>query len=302
MKKTVLISFVLIFYSSIVFAQSNLNSYKYILVPKQFEFQKSVDQYQLNSLTKFLFNKAKYTVLYTDDQYPEDLAKNSCLALKASVKNNSSLFKTKITINLYDCRNKLVYTTKDGISKEKEYKKSYQEAIRNAFVDIEELNYAYDSTLNQPGKMEVESKEQLIAITEVETPIVKSIEVKEVVTESIKNEMTPVAEAKAIVLNEVKDVKKASLKILEKSTTKPIEGKFNFENWGISTISMKDNVYVVVGGDENFEFATIYKTSKPTIFIIKWVAFKQPQLLEINKDGDLKIDTEAGVKTYSSVK
>ncbi len=31
---------------------TNLNNYKYVLVPKKFDFLKEADQYQLNSLTK----------------------------------------------------------------------------------------------------------------------------------------------------------------------------------------------------------------------------------------------------------
>jgi hypothetical protein len=84
-------------------------------------------------------------------------------------------------------------------------------------------------------------------------------------------------------------------------TLKTIEGIFNFENWGRSTISKDGENYVVSGGDENFEFATIYKTSKRTIFIIKWVAYKQPQLVELNSDGNLVIDTNNGVKSYNRV-
>ena len=42
-----------------VFAQKSVNNYKYIVVPHQFEFLRSPDQYQLNSLAKFLFEKAE---------------------------------------------------------------------------------------------------------------------------------------------------------------------------------------------------------------------------------------------------
>lgn len=288
MNKSFSISLVFIFFCSILFAQSNLNSYKYILVPKQFEFQNSEDQYQLNSLAKFLFNKSGYTVLFTDEQYPEDLANSSCLAVKAKVNNNSTLFKTKMTIDLLDCQNKIVFSTKEGTSKEKDYKKGYQEAIRRAFVDLEGINYTYDSTLNHPSK--IEPKETVVTSTEVETPLIKSTEVKEVVAEPVINKIV-----------HVEEVKIASLKIAEKQTVKSIIGKFNFENWGVSTISMKGSDFIVVGGDENFEFATIYKTSKPTIFIIKWVAYKQPQLLEIDSDGNLVIDTQNTFKTIKRV-
>lgn len=79
MTKSFSISLLLIFSFSILFAQKSINSYKYILVPKQYEFQKSADQYQLNSLTKFLFERAGFTVLFTDESFPVDLSNNRCL-------------------------------------------------------------------------------------------------------------------------------------------------------------------------------------------------------------------------------
>ena len=125
MNKSFSISIFLMFSFSVLFAQKNINSYKYILVPKQFEFQKSADQYQLNSLTKFLFEKSGFTVVFTDENFPADLAANPCLGLKARVNNDSGMFSTKMNVALADCTNQVVFSTKDGKSKEKDYKTSY---------------------------------------------------------------------------------------------------------------------------------------------------------------------------------
>ena len=293
MNKSISISFFFLFFCSILIAQNSINSYKYILVPKQFEFQKSVDQHQLNSLTKFLFEKAGYTVLFTDDQYPEDLAMNSCLALKVKLNNNPSFLKTKMNINLYDCKNHLIFATKEGISKEKVYKKAYYEAIRSTFVELEELNYAYkaksENTVVEKVVVE-EPKEVPIKKVEKAVPI-KEVEIQPVVKENV-----------AEVKQEVSVIKKPTQIVKPvKIKSKTIEGTFNFEKWGISTISKNGNEFKVVSGDENFELATIYKTSKPATYIIKWVTTKQPQLVEINNDGNLIIDTNSGSKIYSRV-
>lgn len=295
MKKTVAISFVLIFYCSIVFAQNSINSYKYIVVPKQFEFQKSEDQYQLNSLTKFLFNRAGYTTLFMNDEYPEDLASNGCLALKVKLNNNPSMFKTKMNIDLFDCKNRLIFSTKESVSKEKEFKKAFHEAIRLTFVELEELNYKYNPSEVVPAnKKEIEVAKVVATPKKVLVPKVeKEIVEKEVALKKLETNRMPKKENKEA-LKKVTKIKKLPLE-------RTIEGKFTFENWGISTISKKDTNYVVIGGDENFEFATIYKTSKPTVFIIKWVAFKQPQLLELNSEGNLKVDTKKGTKIYKRV-
>ena len=61
--KTKFYIFILVLTVSISsWAQSNLNDYKYVLVPEKFDFLKSNDQYQLNSLTKFLLQKKGFTV------------------------------------------------------------------------------------------------------------------------------------------------------------------------------------------------------------------------------------------------
>lgn len=68
--------------------------------------------------------------------------------------------------------------------------------------------------------------------------------------------------------------------------------------WGACSIVKNNNEYHVIGGTENFTFATIFKTSKKNIYIIKWVAYKQPLLLELQANGDLKADAETGSETY----
>ena len=294
MNKFSTISLVICFLSISVFAQKSINSYKYILVPKQFEFQKSEDQYQLNSLTKFLFKRANYTVLFTDESYPKDLAKNNCLALRTVVGNNSSALTTKITINLYDCNNNIVFSTKEGRSKEKEYKKAYQEAIRKAFVELEELNYVYDGTSLSIHKNKV---------VETETVVVqKKKEIKVFAAKPISKEVKQLKKKpKVVFVKNTKEQRTTPIKIKKELAIKTIEGTFSFDTWGVSTISKKGDTYSVVGGDKNFEFATIYSTSKPTLFIIKWATHKQPQLLEIDNEGNLKIDAENGIRVYKRI-
>ena len=95
--------FILTFVVSQSFAQkNNINSYKYILVPSQFEFQKTEDAYQVNSLTKFLFNREGFTVYMTNETIPAELANNSCMALKAIVVNNSGMLTTKMQLKLVE--------------------------------------------------------------------------------------------------------------------------------------------------------------------------------------------------------
>lgn len=125
----------------------DINSYKYIIVPQEFDFLKEPDQYQLNSLTKFLFEKNGFETYFEGEKLPEDLSKNPCEALNAEVENNSGLFKTRVNVILKDCYNKQVFVSEEGRSREKDYKDAYHEALRNAFESIEELNYSYNETI-----------------------------------------------------------------------------------------------------------------------------------------------------------
>ena len=114
---------------------------KYIIVPQRFNFLNENDQYQTSSLTKFLLKKNGFTVILDSDEYPTELKNNPCKALTAIVSDKSSMFKTKVLIELKDCFNKIVYASKEGVSGLKEYKKSYQDAIRNAHANMSDIIY-----------------------------------------------------------------------------------------------------------------------------------------------------------------
>lgn len=282
--------------SSISYAQKSINSYKYILVPKQFEFQKSSDQYQLNSLTKFLFERAGFTVFFMDDTLPDDLANNRCLTLNVSVNDIPSLLSTKLRIDLSDCYNQVVFSTEEGKSREKNYKMAYHEALRNAFVDLEDLKYAYDGTLAADEKVNTEKKVKIQkpAVKKI-VPIVAVKEVQEV------KDIPPMEVAKQIVVKETNEAKNEPVKSFVTPVVNLIEGKYFVDKWGECEISAKEGYYAFVGGDEKFEFAVIYKTSIPNLFIIKWAAFKQPRLLELDLQGNLKVEDETGDKIYKRV-
>lgn len=295
MKKSFLLAFFLIL-STFTFAQKSINSYKYIIVPKRFDFQKSEDSYQVNSLVKFLFEREGFNVLFENESYPKDLASDRCLALRVNMKNNSSFLSTKMKMELLDCNNKSVFSSKEAKSKEKDYKKAYQEVVRKNFKDVEELNYAYSGS----SEIVISEPVEVIEAEEVGNEAVEKEEIEKNVSKAVD---------KIIDIKEIKGVERVIVvgaeDEIEKRVFKPvvftIEGNYLIDNWGKSSISKKGDNYSVIGGDEHFEFATIYKTSKPNIYIIKWSAFKQPQLLEITNEGNLNVDTSNGIKIYKKV-
>lgn len=143
MKIKLLLTGVFFVVISNVFSQTNLNNYKYIIVPYKFDFLKEKNQYQINELAKFLFNKHGFNAIMEGEAYPEDLLNNRCLALRSDVLKESGMFKTKLKVELKDCNDRVVYVSQLGESREKEYKKAYNLALRETFEYLGELNYSY---------------------------------------------------------------------------------------------------------------------------------------------------------------
>lgn len=149
MKKTILL-FVLLM-SGIGFAQS-INDYKYIIVPEKFQWLKEENQYNLNSLTKMIFEKYGWQVYHPNQKMPDELALDRCKALYANVNNNSGLLSTTLVIELKNCDGKVVFTSAEGTSKEKSYQKAYYQALREASQSVAQLDYKYSGKNDKPAK------------------------------------------------------------------------------------------------------------------------------------------------------
>lgn len=166
MKKIIFILAVLFTIS--ISAQSN---YEVIIVPKKFSFLKNDNKYNLNSLTKSFFETEGFKVFYAEDNLPKEIANNRCNALFADVTENNGLFMSRLTVVLTDCQNNTVYTSAEGSSREKDYHKAYNEALRLALTSMR-------------GSLKIANPNSVENIKVVEKPIVeveeKPIEVKEI--------------------------------------------------------------------------------------------------------------------------
>ena len=137
MNKLVAVIFLFMVIISKSFSQKSLSDYSYVIVSEQFEFQQEKDQYQLNSLTKFLFNKYGFHA-YFDREVPLNVFR--CDGLWAEAEGTPGFIITKVQLVLRDCTGEVIYRTNYGKSKVKDYKKAYYESVRNAFNDIIKLN------------------------------------------------------------------------------------------------------------------------------------------------------------------
>jgi len=153
--KNLFISIFILTFVNLASAQ-DINEYKYIIIPETYEFTGDIDQYRLNSLTKFLFEQNGFNTLMKNEDKPEDLRKDGCLGLQTKVEENSGLFVTKLTLKLVDCNDQIIFKSKEGTSREKDFQAAYHEALRDAFSSIEEIDYVYTENDNKQDIPEVE--------------------------------------------------------------------------------------------------------------------------------------------------
>jgi len=190
MKK--LLTGIFIFGFVIMASGQEINNYKYIIIPESFNFSEEVDKYRLNSMTKFLFEKNGFNTLMNTQAKPEDFNRNRCLGLQARLHDNSGLFVTKVTLKLLDCNDQVIFETKEGRSREKDFQESYQEALRDAFSSIEKVDYHFEEVkTNKKGTLNKEI---------VTAPVVASKEPVEERVELVETEMNKSSKADAEII------------------------------------------------------------------------------------------------------
>lgn len=129
------------------YSQNSLNSYRYVIVPVQFEFSKIVNQYGVNTTTKRLLEDKGFVVVFDNETMPPAIVANRCNALKADVVEGKGFLVTKLTLLLKDCAGNTIFKSKEGKSREKDYPVAYDGALKDAFTSLNNITYKYDSTL-----------------------------------------------------------------------------------------------------------------------------------------------------------
>jgi hypothetical protein len=138
--------FIFVLFTVTAYSQNSINSYKYILVPEKFDFSRTENQYGLNNLAKLLLEDKGFTVFLGDKELPAEVVANKCNALKAEVTEKKGLFVTNLTLLLKDCQGNIIFKSKEGKSREKDYHAAYDQALRDAFVSLKNVPYKYDGT------------------------------------------------------------------------------------------------------------------------------------------------------------
>jgi hypothetical protein len=149
MKASVL--FILVLFTATAYSQNTLNNYKYVIVPERFAFSKSDNQYGLNTVAKALLEEKGFTVFIGNSELPPEVAGNKCNALTTEVVERKGFLVTNLTLTLKDCQGNIIFKSKEGKSREKEWQTAYDQALRDAFTSLKDVPYKYDgTTIAQP--------------------------------------------------------------------------------------------------------------------------------------------------------
>ena len=144
--------FIFLLFTVSAYSQNTINNYKYVLVPERFDFSKEDNQYGLNSVAKLLLEDKGFIAFIGNEELPTELVANKCNALRAEVVQKKGLFVTNLTLLLKDCQGNIVFKSKEGKSREKEFHTAYDLALRDAFSSLNDVPYKYDSTALAPSQ------------------------------------------------------------------------------------------------------------------------------------------------------
>lgn len=263
MKKAILALSLILVCLTFSKAQSSINDYKYVIVEKQFHFQNEVNEYNLNELTRFLFRKHGFRPILDSEVFPKDLRSNYCLALKSEIIVKGVL-RTKAIITLKDCDNNIIFTSIEGITKEKDLERAYNIVIRKAFESFNNINYKYTANKNILAK--VENTENI----EQEQKAKKEIEKLKQEIKTLKEEKVDVVKDEIPLIKEEKETKVEEkleeIKEIPKEPSKPVIIK-EVENYLMSEATY--NGFKLINSiSKDIEY-TIYKTDINNVFIIK---------------------------------
>ena len=141
MKKYILL-FVL-FLGVTAFAQKELNGYKYVVIPSKFDFQKEANEYGINLLLKYKFQQLGFETYLDTDELPKYYVTIHVCMLTPVLHTKSNMFKTMHSVELFNCYNKSLFTTQEGVSNAKNVKTSYNEALRKSLKSFGDYRLEY---------------------------------------------------------------------------------------------------------------------------------------------------------------
>jgi len=153
-----------------------VNDYQYVIVPTKFTGFKDNDKYRLNTTAKMMLEKYGFKAYFATDNIPMEVGGN-CDRLYADLAQEKDIFSTKVKLVLKDCKENVIYETEYGKSREKEYSKAYNEALRETAKSFDKLNYKYNGkTVPSVEITQVHNQEAPVTHVESISPVVDNNE------------------------------------------------------------------------------------------------------------------------------
>ena len=109
MKKHFLLLLFVLLIGLTAVAQNELNAYKYVVIPSKYDFQKEANEYGINLLLKYKFQQLGFESYLDTDDLPQILRTNTCLYASPVLHTKSNMFKTVVSVELFDCTNKSLF-------------------------------------------------------------------------------------------------------------------------------------------------------------------------------------------------
>lgn len=135
----------LIAFSICIYAQK---PYKIIIIPIQFpEIGKGLNPYEISSSIQKILNEKSISNKFQADDNTDDYCESLLLVLH----NNSSMFKNKLSIELKNCNNQVIWTG-EGMGQSKDYKNGFAEAATSALAGLKEMPKMAEERVNKATK------------------------------------------------------------------------------------------------------------------------------------------------------
>jgi hypothetical protein len=106
-----------------------------------------------------------------EETLPAELLANKCNALRADVVQKKGLFVTNLTLLLKDCQGNVIFKSKEGKSREKEFMAAYNLALRDAFTTLNDTEYKYDGTVFTQSQQATVATAPVTAAVPTPTPV-----------------------------------------------------------------------------------------------------------------------------------
>ncbi len=178
-----IIIYLLLLFTSLVFAQER---YTYAIVPERYETLET-NQYQINDLTVSFFKTEGFITFFNTDKFPIEIANNRCEAIFIDAKVTNSLFVTKVIIEIKDCQNNVLATSREGSSRQKEYKLAYNEAFRTALTSLKGKIKAGKTDTSKFVEKPVETQQISIKSEETTPILIENFDTNVLIAEKTAN-------------------------------------------------------------------------------------------------------------------